>query len=305
HQVYLGSMYKEVLESDTYLDGRGSTVGKVIDGSITDQSLTGIAGVSNIGTDRNWTSHPFAQANWYVFGRLAWDYEQSASEIADEWIRMTFGNDPKVVKSVKDMMLMSYETMVDYMTPMGLHHIMAAGHHYGPGPWVDNMSRADWNSTYYHRADSLGLGFDRTETGSDAVSQYQRPVERIFGSAEKCPEKFLLWFHHIGWHEEMQSGLTLWEELCQHYENGVSKVGQMLEIWESLENKIDRARYEHVLSLLRIQWKEAKWWRDACLTYFQTFSGMPLPEGVPAAEHDLNYYKNLRFPYAPGIRPRW
>lgn len=305
HLAYLGSLYKEVLESDTYMQGKGSSVARVIDGSLTGQSITAMAGVANIGTDRNWTSHPFGQANWYAFGRLAWNHEWSEATIAEEWIRMTFGNDPKLVQNVKEMMLISHEAVVNYMTPLGLHHIMGAGHHYGPGPWVSKMSRADWTSTYYHRADSLGIGFDRTETGSNAVSQYHRPVARVFESPQKCPEKFLLWFHHIAWKEKLNSGKILWDEICLHYQQGVNQVGSMISLWEDQKPLIDSQRYQHVYSLLQIQFNEAKWWRDACLSYFQTFSRLPLPEGVPAPDHDLDYYKSLNFPYAPGIRPRW
>lgn len=305
HLVYLGSFWKEVLDSDTYSQGKGSTVARIIDGSLTGQSLTAMAGVSNIGSDRNWTSHPFGQANWYTFGRLAWDHELSVEWMAEEWIRMTFGNDPEVIGKMKEIMLPSHEAVVNYMTPLGLHHIMGAGHHYGPGPWVDKMPRADWTSTYYHRADSTGIGFDRTETGSNAIDQYQRPVARVFGSREKCPEKYLLWFHHVGWQEKLLSGNTLWDELCLHYQSGVDQVGTFLEIWNTLSGKVDPERFTHVKALMEIQQKEARWWRDACLTYFQQFSQLPLPEGVPAAAHDLNHYVNQRFPYAPGIRPRW
>lgn len=305
HLVYLGSFWKEVLDSDTYSQGKGSTVARIINGSLTGQSLTAMAGVSNIGSDRNWTSHPFGQANWYTFGRLAWDHELSVEWMAEEWIRMTFGNDPEVIGKMKEIMLPSHEAVVNYMTPLGLHHIMGAGHHYGPGPWVDKMPRADWTSTYYHRADSTGIGFDRTETGSNAIDQYQRPVARVFGSREKCPEKYLLWFHHVGWQEKLLSGNTLWDELCLHYQSGVDQVGTFLEIWNTLSGKVDPERFTHVKALMEIQQKEARWWRDACLTYFQQFSQLPLPEGVPAAAHDLNHYVNQRFPYAPGIRPRW
>ncbi|MCB0665835.1 MAG: alpha-glucuronidase [Saprospiraceae bacterium] len=305
HLAYLGSLWKEVLESDTYMQGKGSTVAKVIDGSLTDQYVTAMAGVANIGSDRNWTSHPFGQANWYAFGRLAWDHELSADWIADEWIRMTFGNDGDLLDKIKEMMSQSHEAVVNYMTPLGLHHIMGAGHHYGPGPWVDKMSRADWTSTYYHRADSLGIGFDRTQTGSDAISQYQRPVAKIFESREKCPEKYLLWFHHVGWKEKLASGKILWDELCLHYQEGVDQVQGFLDTWMTLRDQVDEERFDHVQSLLRIQLKEAKWWRDACISYFQQFSKLPIPDSVPVSEHDLEYYRNKKYPYAPGIRPRW
>jgi alpha-glucuronidase len=264
-----------------------------------------MAGVANIGNDRNWTSHPFGQANWYAFGRLAWDHEISAEAIAVEWIKQTFGNDNETDQVIENIMYDSREAVVNYMTPLGLHHIMGAGHHYGPGPWVSKMSRADWTSTYYHRADSLGVGFDRTASGSDAISQYQRQVARTFESIDNCPEKYLLWFHHVPWKKPLASGNILWEEICLHYQKGVDQVAGFVKQWQSIQTSIDDQRYQHVLSLLLIQLKEAKWWRDACLAYFQSFSKLPFPEGVETPPYDLNYYESLSFPYAPGIRPRW
>lgn len=305
HLVYLGSLFKEVLEADTNMKGKGSAVGRVIDGSLTRQSITAMAGVANIGTDRNWTSHPFGQANWYAFGRLAWDHELPEEMIADEWIRMTFGNREEPLQQIKDIMMQSHDAVVNYMTPLGLHHIMGAGHHYGPGPWVSKMPRADWTSTYYHRADSLGIGFDRTFSGSNAVGQYHRQVARIFESPESCPEEYLLWFHHLEWRRPMPSGHTLWDEICLRYQKGVEQVEGFMTDWQSLRDSIDRQRFEHVKALLDIQLREAQWWRDACIRYFQSLSKLPLPEGVPHPPHDLEYYQNLRYPYAPGIRPRW
>jgi alpha-glucuronidase len=197
HLVYLASLFKETLASDTYAQGKGSAVASIVDGSLEKHALTGIAGVSNIGDERNWTGHPFGQANWYAFGRLAWDHSLSDEAIAEEWLRMTFSNDEKFTGPVKELMLSSHETMVNYMTPLGLHHIMGYSHHYGPGPWVSKAPRADWTSLYYHRADSAGIGFDRTATGSNSVSQYSGPVQEQFGNLQNCPEKFLLWSHHL------------------------------------------------------------------------------------------------------------
>ena len=305
HLVYLGTLFKEVLETDTYMKGKGSTVAKTLDGSLTGQKITAMAGVSNIGTDRNWTSHPFGQADWYAFGRLAWDYSLSAEEIADEWIRMTFSDKADVVASIKKTMIASHQAVVNYMTPLGLHHIMGAGHHYGPGPWVSRMPRADWTSVYYHRADSMGIGFDRTQSGTNAVGQYHAEVANKYGSPESCPEEYLLWFHHLPWNFNMPNGNILWDEICYRYQKGVNQVQTFTEEWQKLESEIDPERFTHVKSLLQIQLKEAKWWRDACLSYFQTFSGMPIPEGVAKPEHDLEYYRSLVYPYAPGIRPRW
>lgn len=302
--AYLSTMYKECLDADTYAEGKGSTVAKVVDGTLDGHQLTGMAGVANIGTDRNWTGHPFGQANWYAFGRLAWNHELSSAQIAEEWIKMTFSNNAAFIKPVKAMMLASHEIVVNYMTPLGLHHIMGRGHHYGPGPWVSG-GRPDWTSLYYHRADSAGIGFDRTASGSNAVGQYFPPVAEKFGSLKKCPEKFLLWFHHLPWDCQIQSGHTLWDELCYRYYSGADSVKWMQETWETVRGKIDEERFERVDMLLDIQQKEAKWWRDACVLYFQTFSGMKIPDGLEKPGHTLEYYQNLSFPYAPGIRPRW
>jgi len=300
HLVFLAKLYEEVLKSDTYAKGKGSLVAKVIDGSLHNYKITGIAGVSNIGTDINWTGHLFGQANWYSFGRLAWNPYLTSEQIADEWIKLTFGKNEKVYLTIMNIMLASYEIAVSYMTPLGLHHIMGMGHHYGPGPWVDK-GRPDWTSVYYHRADEYGIGFDRTTKGSNAVSQYYPPLNEIFNNPETCPEKYLLWFHHLNWDYKMKSGKTLWEEICYKYQHGCDSAIWMRKEWEKLKGLIDEERYNHVLMLLKIQEKEAKWWKDACLSYFQTFSKRPFPQGVVPPEKDLEYYKNLKFPYAPGI----
>lgn len=305
HLVYLSTMYKEVLDADTYAKGEGSTVAEVIDGTLDNHSLSGIAGVSNIGTDRNWTGHTFGQANWYAFGRLAWNHSLTSEEIADEWIKMTFNNKPGMVEKVKDIMLASHEITVNYMTPLGLHHIMGWDHHYGPAPWIKDKHRDDWTSVYYHRADSEGIGFDRTASGSNAVAQYHEPVEKKFSSIETCPEKYLLWFHHVEWDYVTNSGRTLWDELCYRYYEGADSVKWMQEQWNSIKGDIDKERFNRVKMLLSIQEKEANWWRDACVLYFQTFSGKPIPEGLEKPEHSLEYYQSLEFPYAPGIRPQW
>lgn len=301
HLVYLAPLFKECLESDTYCKGKGSTVAKVIDGSLDNHSISGIAGVSNIGTDRNWTGHLFGQANWYAFGRLAWNHELTSDEIAEEWIRQTFSNDNEVVSKIKTIMLKSREDCVNYMTPLGLHHIMGWNHHYGPAPWIKDKHRDDWTSVYYHRADSNGIGFDRTEKGTNAVSQYYPEVAETFSSLEKCPDEYLLWFHHLPWKFKMKSGKTLWEELCYHYYKGVEGVKETINIWNSLESKIDKDEFEHVKMLLNIQLKEAIWWRNACVLYFQTFSKMPIPNELEKPDKSLEYYMNLNFPYAPGI----
>lgn len=301
HLVYQAPLYKEVLDADTYANGKGSTVAKVIDGSLHNYSVTAIAGVSNIGNERNWTSHPFGQATWYAFGRLAWDHDLSSEKIADEWIRQTFSNNPAAITSMKKIMMASREAVVNYMTPLGLHHIMATSHHYGPGPWVGNLGRADWNPVYYHRADAYGIGFNRTETGSNALSQYAPQVQAQWKDSNTCDEKYLLWFHHVSWSHKMKDGKILWNELCSKYQQGIDTVRWMQNQWNGLKNSIDNERFKQVQMFLNIQEKEAVWWKNACLLYFQTFSKMPIPPNVEKPNNTLDYYKNLKFPFAPGI----
>jgi alpha-glucuronidase len=300
HLAYLAPLYEEVLRSDTFVKGKGSTVARVIDGSLHGYTHTGMAGVSNIGADRDWTGSIFDQANWYAFGRLAWDHTLTSQAIADEWLRMTFTSDPAFVQPVTAMMMSSREAVVDYMTPLGLHHLMGRGHHYGPGPWVAGGSRADWTSVYYHRADAVGIGFDRTASGSNAVAQYAPPVAALFTNREKIPDKFLLWFHHVPWGYKLPSGRILWDELVFRYSRGVDAVGAMRKTWSGLSSFVDEERFSQTTTFLGIQEKEAKWWRDASIAYFQTFSKRPLPPGFAAPEHTLAEYEAMQFPYAPG-----
>jgi alpha-glucuronidase len=299
--VYLAPMWKEFLESDTYEKGKGSTVAKVVDGSLENHSLTGIAGVANIGTDRNWTGHPFGQANWYAFGRLAWNHDLTSAQIADEWIRMTFSNDESVIKQLEGIMMQSREDVVNYMTPLGLAHQMGWDSHYGPAPWDSHRGRPEWTPVYYNRADSTGIGFDRTKTGSDAVAQYHKPVADEFASLKTCPDKFLLWFHHLPWNYKMKSGRTLWNELCYHYYEGVDSIRSIQKTWNLLKGKIDGEEFNAVRMLLNIQVKEAVWWRNACVLYFRTCSHLPIPAGYEKPDKTLAYYESLYFPYAPGI----
>ena len=278
HLVFLAPMWKECLDFDTYAKGQNSQVSRVIDGSLHNYPMTGIAGVANTGSDRNWCGHLFAQANWYAFGRLAWDHNLSSEEIAEEWIRMTLSRNDDVVKTVKSMMIGSREACVNYMTPLGLHHIMQAGFHYGPQPSYAKSSRLDWTSVYYHRADSVGLGFNRSSSGSNATSQYFPPWRQRFDKIETCPDEYLLWFHHARWDHKMQSGRTLWDELCYRYNIGIDYVKEMRRKWTTLEKDIDPDRFSHVQEKLATQEKDAAIWRDTCLGYFQKFSKMPIPE---------------------------
>jgi alpha-glucuronidase len=291
HLAYLGTMWEEVLDADTCRPRCGTPVAK---------TLAGIAGVANIGTDRNWSGSHFDQANWYAFGRLAWDPTLRAEAVAREWAAMTFSPDPAMVRPIAQMMMGSREAVVDYMTPLGLHHLMATGHHYGPGPWVNDLGRADWNPTYYHRADAGGIGFDRTATGSKALQQYAPEVARRWGNLKTVPDDYLLWFHRVPWDHRMRSGRTLWDELVGRYSRGVGRVSGMRGTWAGLAGRIDARRHADVAAFLAIQEKEARWWRDASVAYFQSLSRRPLPHGEPAPAHGLDQYKALSFPYAPG-----
>jgi alpha-glucuronidase len=303
HLVYETPMFKEVLQADTYAKGRGSSVEKVIDGSLYNHELSGIAGVSNIGNDINWCGHPFAQANWYALGRLSWDYDLSPEQIADEWVKQTFTNNKTAVSVIKNIMLGSHEALVNYMTPVGLTHIMYNGHHYGPMPWGNTLNRPDWNPVYYHRADSFGIGFDRTAKGTNALTQYPVEVRKQFDDVNKCPDEYLLWFHHVSWDHKMKSGRTLWNELCYRYNTGVDAVKSFQKKWNSLEKFIDKERFSQVKQLLNIQLKDAIWWRNACLLYFQTFSKKTIPAEYEQPDKTLEYYKSIRILYAPGNNP--
>ncbi|WP_399507545.1 alpha-glucuronidase family glycosyl hydrolase [Xanthomonas translucens] len=299
HLVYLGTLYQETLQADTRR-GKRATVARVVEGAVDGHALSGIAGVANIGADRNWCGSIFDQANWYAFGRLAWDPQGDAQAIAEDWVRMTFGNDPALVAPVVGMMMASHEAAVDYMTPLGLHHLMGRGHHYGPAPWDAGSARPDWDPVYYHRADRNGIGFDRSATGSNAVAQYAPPLARRFGDLRTVPEDYLLWFHHVPWDHRMASGRPLWEELIGRYDHGVAQVARMRATWAGLAPYVDAQRYRQVADFLAIQQREAQWWRDASIAYWQQVSGGALPPGTAPPPHPLAYYQSLSFPYAPG-----
>jgi alpha-glucuronidase len=300
HLVFEAPLFKEVLNADTYQKGKGSSVAKIIDGSTNNFSLSLFAGVSNIGSDINWCSHPFAQANWYALGRLAWNHDLSSEQIATEWLKQTYSSNPSFLATVKNIMLNSHETLVNYMTPIGLAHIMYNGHHYGPMPWGNTLGRPDWNPVYYHKADSFGIGFNRTATGTNALAEYKNEVAAAWSDSNTCDDKYLLWFHHVSWNHKMHSGRTLWNELCYKYNEGVTDIRKFQQQWSTIKNFVDAEQFDQVSQLLNIQVKDAVWWRDACLLYFQTFSKMPIPSKYEQPQQTLDYYKNLRFPYAPG-----
>ena len=288
HIAYLAPMWKECLDSDTYCKGEGSTVAKTTDGSIYNQKITAIAGVANIGEDRNWCGNHFAQANWYAFGRLAWNHRLTSEEIADEWLKMTFSKDGNFVETVKNLMLSSRESVVKYMMPLGLHHLFAWGHHYGPEPWCEiPNARPDWLPKYYHNANETGIGFNRTTSGSDAVSQYNSPLREQFNNIETCPENLILWFHHVPWTHRMKSGKTLWDELCYTYDDGLQEVREYQKIWDKMEKYVDSERFKHIQSRLKIQSRDAVWWKDACLLYFQQFSVLPIPYDIERPVSEL------------------
>jgi alpha-glucuronidase len=297
HLVHLGPLFEEVLRADT---GHGGSVARVVDGRLHGHPLTAIAGVANIGQDRNWSGSQFDQANWYAFGRMAWDPDLAASAVARDWVAQTFTTRPAARDAIVGLMLDSREAVVDYMTPLGLHHLMDTGHHYGPGPWVNNLERADWNPTYFHRAGRDGIGFDRSASGSNAVAQYAPSVARGFADPRTTPPELLLWFHHLPWDYAMPSGRSLWAELIARYDRGVATVDDMGRRWAGLKADIDAQRHAEVSAYLAVQAREARWWRDACIAYFQSVSGLPLPAGTRPPEHELAAYKARRFEFAPG-----
>lgn len=265
HLVYLAPMWKEFFRF------------------VSPDKLKGIAGVSNIGDDANWCGHPFSQANWYAFGRLAWNPSISSEEIAHEWLILTYGcKDERFTKPVEMMMLTSREACVNYMMPLGLHHIFKFDHHYGPEP--DGFKAEyplEWCPVYYHQADSNGIGFNRSSDGTDAVGQYPEPYRSLYDNLATCPEKYLLWFHHVPWNYRMKSGSTLWEELCMRYNMGVSMVETYRDYWHTSTKEYMKdhiTEWEMTDSLLNVQLASAKEWRDVCLKYFQTFSKMNIYE---------------------------
>lgn len=289
HLVFLSTMWEEFLNSDTYQEGKGSTVASCTDGTVFKQQ-TAIAGVSNIGKDDNWCGHDFAQANWYAYGRLAWNNKLTSEEIADEWVKLTFNKNvtekinfsedwtSNFLEPVKQILLDSREAAVNYMMPLGFHHIFQASHHYGPGPWWEREGiRKDWTPPYYHKADATGVGFNRTVSGTNAIAQYQEPLSSLYGNIDSCPEEFLLWFHHVPWNHKMKSGNTLWNEICYKYDSGVKQVRQFQTTWDKAKEYVDADRFKRVQEKLRYQAQNAQVWKDACLLYFQEFSLQPIP----------------------------
>lgn len=259
------------------------------------QSLTAAAGVANIGDDDNWCGNDLAQSNWYAFGRLSWDTSLSSETIAKEWLSQTFTKDKGFVEPMTNVLLESREAVVNYMMPLGLHHIFAWGHHYGPQPWCEIPgARADWLPSYYHRADAKGLGFDRTATGSYATAQYPAPYNTLYENIKSCPEEYILWFHHVPWDYTMKNGKTMWYNLCDKYNTGVNQVRTFQGVWDKMKGYVDKDQFEDIQRRFKIQSRDAVWWRDACLLYFQTFSNMEIPEQMERPVHDLKQMKEFQ-----------
>ncbi|MCQ2214684.1 MAG: alpha-glucuronidase [Bacteroidales bacterium] len=288
HLCYLSPMWKECLDADTYNGTDHSTIKAQTKAA----KISAIAGVTNLGDDEVWCANELAQANWYAFGRLAWNPDLSSEQIAKEWIAQSFQTMPAKEKaSMEKMLCDSREMVVDYMMPLGLHHIFAWGHHYGPEPWCAIPgARPDWMPSYYHRADEAGLGFDRSPSGSKGNEQYNAPLSELYGNIEKCPDEYLLWFHHAAWDRKMQSGRTLWDELCYRYNRGMQAAEAQYQLWQSFKPYMSAAAWENVNHRLDIQAKDARWWHDGCLLYFQTFSKMPIPEGTVYKLEDMQKF---------------
>lgn len=268
---YLGTMFEEFF--------RG----------VKDVKLVGVAGVSNIGDSDNWTANDLAKANWYAFGRMVSDRSLSPRQVVEEWLKKEYTTDERFVQPMTQLMMKSREAIVDYMMPLGLHHIFAGGHHYGPEPWCAPAGwREDWLPRYYHKADAVGLGFDRTDKGSNNAGQYPEPLRTMYNNIELCPENLLLWFHHVSWDYTMKNGLSMWENLCYTYDRGVAQAEQFLATWKAMKPYVDEPRYTRQLQRFERQAKDAWWWRDACLLYFQTFSKRPFPVDCPAPKHNLD-----------------
>lgn len=277
HLAYLAPMWKEFFSF------------------VSPGSLKAMAGVANIGTDTNWCAHDFAQANWYAFGRLAWNPDLTSGQIADEWLRQTFTRESAFVNPVREMMMQSREAVVDYMMPLGLHHIFAWSHHYGPEPWCSIPgARPDWLPSYYHNAGKDGIGFDRTDQGSNAVGQYPAPLNALYNKVETCPEEYLLWFHRLPWNHVMKSGRSLWDELCYTYDSGVQQARNFQKVWDRMEKYVDLQRFTDIQSRLKIQARDAVWWKDACLLYFQEYSGRPIPYDIERPVHELKDMKAFK-----------
>lgn len=293
HWVYLAPMFEEALKTDTYAKGKGSTVASILKGDTFGYKMTAMAGVANTGSDRNWTGHPMIQANWYTLGRLAWDTRLSSESIANEWIRQTLTRNNAAVETIRKSMMKTREIYVNYTSPFGLHHVMGESHHFGPEPWLEKAPRPDWTAVYYHRADRDGIGFNRTASGSDALAQYPPGLAEVYQNEATCPEPFLLWFHHVRWDRPMKSGSSFWNEFVKHFYEGAKQVKDLQAEWQAVQAHVPAETFRNVEARLQTQYKEAVWWRDACVLYFQTHSKMPVPAPYKAPDRTLEEVKKL------------
>lgn len=283
HTCFLASMWKEFFDT--------------VKGFARVKKYDAVAGVANVGDMKDWCGSDMTQVNWYAFGRMAWNDAITPQQIADEWLKQTYTTDKAFVEPMTDVLMESREAVVRYMMPLGLHHIFAGGHHYGPEPWCDPKGwREDWKPKYYHKADKAGLGFDRTMAGSQNVRQYPDALFNIYNNVETCPEQLLLWFHHVPWTHKMHNGETMWEALCHTYDQGVRQAEAFARIWEQMKPYIDAERYEAQKLNFDRQAKDAWWWRDACLLYFQQFSGMKLPLDCPAPKYKFEDLLKFNLP---------
>lgn len=304
HIAYLGTMWQEFIETvaEQAKCPLNNTQAKAVAGKKKGTPLTAISGVSNIGNSQSWCGNVMAQSNWYAFGRLAWNDQLTAEQIAREWTAQTLAHEPEATESIVSMMMRSREAVVDYMMPLGLHHQFAWGHHYGPEPYCAIPgARPDWMPSYYHKADAQGLGFDRSSRGTNATGQYPEAYAKLLDNPETCPYELLLWFHHVGWNQQICHTCgprhlheSLWDALCHHYQNGLDEVRQMQREWEKVSSAVDTETFLDIQRRLRIQARDAQWWKDGCLLYFQTFSHMPFPDDVEPSVHDLEEMRAIK-----------
>jgi alpha-glucuronidase len=297
--VFLPTMYKEVINAVNSPSSRERVVGAEANYLQTPplgagaNGLVAYVGVANTGSDRNWTGHFMSQANWYGFGRQAWNPDIAPEQIADEWIAQTMTKNTSTAQIIKKLLLQSHENYVNFTYPLGLAHMMGQGIHWGPEPWLERSQRPDWTSIYYHRADSLGLGFDRTATGSNALSLYSPDVQAAWSNPETCDLRYLMWFHHLAWGKKLSTGRSLWEELCHRYYTGADKMLEVQADWQSLKGKIDPQIHADVAGRLARQRAEALLWRDACVLYFQTYAKQPIPAQYPKPSRSLADVKEI------------
>ena len=292
-----GVSYDAVVKTTCFLADMWKEFFDTVKGYARVKKYNAVAGVANVGDMKDWCGSDMTQVNWYAFGRMAWNDAISPKQIADEWLKQTYTTEKAFVEPMTDVLLESREAVVRYMMPLGLHHIFAGGHHYGPEPWCDPQGwREDWKPKYYHKADKNGLGFDRSMSGSQNARQYPDALFNKYNKVEECPEQLLLWFHHVPWTHKMHNGETMWEALCHTYDQGVRQAEAFARVWEQMKPYVDAERYNAQKLNFDRQAKDAWWWRDACLLYFQQFSGMKLPLDCPSPKYKLQDLMKYNLP---------